>query len=110
MWFLVALIGKVTYFNMTVFYIYSLCFVALSGLGVVFLNAESILAFCFFVFFALILQNAGSAGESLKQTRQAIQAELISCMVESQKHDAGKQQLHIFQKMQLLGAIKNLKA
>lgn len=95
---------------MTIYYIYSLCFIALSGLGVVFLNAESILAFCFFVFFALIVQNASSAGESLSQTRQAIQAELVCCMLDAQKHDAGKQTLNIFQKMQLLHSVKSLKS
>ena len=95
---------------MNIYYIYSLCFVALSGLGIVFLNAESILAFCFFVFFGLIVQNSGSAGESLSQTRNAIQAELVSCMLEGQKHDAEKQTCAIFQKMQLLSAIKSLKA
>lgn len=95
---------------MTIYYIYSLCFIALSGLGVVFLNAESILAFCFFVFFALMVQNASSAGESLSQTRLAIQTELVSCMLDAQKHHAEKQTLHIFQKMQLLGGMESLKS
>jgi hypothetical protein len=94
---------------MTIYYIYTLGFVALSGLGIVFLNPESILAFCFFIFFALILQNAQSAGQSLEDTRQAVQAELVSCMLDAQKHDANKQQLHIFQKAQLLQCVGHLK-
>lgn len=94
---------------MTIYYIYSLCFLALSGLGIVFLNPESILALCFFIFFTLILQNADSAGQSLEDTRQAIQAELVSCMLDAQKHEANKQQLHLFQKTQLITSIKYLK-
>jgi hypothetical protein len=94
---------------MTLYYILTLCFLALSGLGVVFLNPESILALCFFIFFALILQNAHGAGQSLEDTRQAIQAELVSCMLKCQKHDANKQQLQIFMKTQLLSSIGHTK-
>lgn len=94
---------------MNLIFIFSLSLVALSGLGVVFLNSESILALCFFVFFALCLQNATSAGESLSQTRNAIQNECVSCMLDAQKHNAVQKQVSLFQKMQLLKCLSSLK-
>ena len=95
---------------MNLIFSFSLSFVALSGLGVVFLNSESILAVCFFIFFACLLQNATSAGESLSQTRRAIQSELVSCMLDAQKHNAAQKQVSLFQKMQLLKCLSSLKS
>ena len=69
---------------MTIFYFYAISFMALSGVGIVFLNAESILAACFFIFFALIVRNADSAVEGLDMTRQGVRKQLAECMYETQ--------------------------
>lgn len=66
------------------FYFYAISFIALSGVGIVFLNAESILSACFFIFFALILRNADSAVEGFDTSRQVIRKQLAECMYEAQ--------------------------
>ena len=90
---------------MTILYFYVLSFIALSGFGIVFLNAESILAACFFIFFALVLRNAGPAAEGLDTTRQAIADQLASSMYEGQRNSVKHQQLRHYEKMALLPAL-----
>lgn len=90
---------------MTIFYFYALSFIALSGFGIVFLNAESILAACFFIFFAFVLQNAGPAAEGLDTTRQAIQKQLTCSMYEGQCNSVKHQQLRHYEKIMLLPAL-----
>lgn len=76
---------------------------AFSGFGIVFLNAESILALCFFIFFGLILQNADSASEGLEETRQGVQEALASGMIDGQLDSLNKQQQADFQLAEILG-------
>ena len=84
-------------------YIYALSFIALSGFGIVFLNAESILAICFFVFFAFIIRYAEPATEGLDLSRQGIRDQLVETM----SHDAiaavEYQQQSCFEKITMLG-------
>lgn len=87
---------------MTIFYIYALSFIALSGYGIVFMNAESILASCFFIFFALVLRQAGAAAEGLDTTRQAIKQQLALCMYEGQYDSVKQHQRCHYEKLSLL--------
>lgn len=91
---------------MTVYQLYGLAFLGLSGLGVVYLNPESILALCFFIFFGLILQNSDSAGQSLETTRQALRDELVRGMLENQRHGASLQLNGLWQSLQLNAGLK----
>lgn len=85
---------------MTIFYIYALSCIALSGYGIVFLNAESILAVCFFIFFTLLLRNASAEG--LDTTRQAIKNQLASCMYQGQYDSAKRLERRHYDKFNLL--------
>jgi hypothetical protein len=109
------LIGNIDLFHflfyfMTIFYFYALSFIALSGFGIVFLNAESILAACFFIFFAFILQNAGPAVEGLDTSRQAIGQQLASSMYLGQFNSVKHEQLRHYEKAMLLPALSKLGA
>ena len=86
---------------------YIMTFITLSGLGVVFLNAESILALCFFIFLALIIQNV-SMDASLEEQKQAIKAELISCMIAVEKHNLCTKKLLCYKKAQLLSSLPHV--
>lgn len=89
--------------------IYITALLALSGLGITFANAESLLALCFFIFFALIINNSEPIGESLAQSRQAIQAELLSCMIDGEKISFTSKRLNIFRQTQLLAGLKTMR-
>lgn len=91
---------------MIIYYIYTLCFIAFSGLGVTFQNPELILALCLFIFVSLIVQNS-NAEQSFDHTRQAIQAELVSTMIHGQNNLGNQQQFHIFKKAQLLASLEH---
>lgn len=93
-------------FNFALYYI--TIFTALSGLGVVFLNSEAILAVCFFIFFALIIQNSGSISGSLEEQKQSIRAELVSCMIDGEKQSIQCKQLLCYKKAQLLACLEHV--
>lgn len=89
-------------------YYYAITFTALSGLGIVFLNAESILAVCFFLFFYLIIQNSDTISASLNQQKQSIRAELLSCMIDGQTLAVRTRKLLIYKKIMLLDSMQNI--
>lgn len=85
---------------------YILAFTALSGFGIVFLNAESILALCFFLFFALIVQNSESISATLDEHKHSIKFELVNYMIDGQKHAVTNQRLACYKKAELLTSVK----
>lgn len=86
---------------------YIIAFIALSGLGIVFFNAESILAICFFIFIALIMHN-DPISPTLEEFKQGIKVELISCMIDGQKHFINSKKALIYKKLQLISSLKNI--
>ena len=89
---------------------YILTFTALSGFGVVFLNAESILALCFFIFFALIVQNSESITSTLDEHKQSIKSECVKLMIDGEKHAVINQKLVSYKKGQLLSSVPYITA
>nr|YP_010003125.1 ATP synthase subunit 4 [Ulva torta]AZP40237.1 ATP synthase subunit 4 [Ulva torta] len=89
--------------NLTIYYIIAL--ITLSGLGIVFLNSESILAVCFFIFVALIVQN-DPISASLEEQKQSIRSELISCMIHGSMDQINLQKLVCYKKIQLLASLE----
>lgn len=89
-------------------YYYILAFIVLSGLGIVFLNPESILAVCFFLFFFLIMRNSHSMSSSLHEQKQTIRAELLNCMIHGQTIAVGTTKLLCYKKMQLLHSMQHM--
>jgi hypothetical protein len=92
---------------MTIYYLYAFFCILFSGLGIVFLNAESILALCFFLFLAILLQNSDSLTQGLENTRQTIQSELQKDMLIGQRHGFLIQQYQLFKKRQLLTSMEH---
>ena len=88
---------------------YAIAFIALSGLGVVFFNAESILALCFFVFVGLIMQN-DPVSATLEEQKQAIRSELIGCMIDFEKHFINSKKALCYKKLQLISSLKEITA
>lgn len=86
---------------------YIIAFIALSGLGVVFFNAESILALCFFIFVALIMQN-DPISATLEEQKQAIRSELVSCMIDGQRFFITSKKAICYKKLQLIGSLKHI--
>lgn len=89
--------------NLTIYYIIAL--IALSGLGIVFLNSESILAICFFIFVWLIMQN-DPVSASLEEQKQSIRSELISCMIHQSMDQISLHKLVCYKKIQLLASLE----
>ena len=89
--------------NLTIYYIIAL--IALSGLGIVFLNSESILAICFFIFVSLIVQN-DPISASLEEQKQSIRSELINCMIRGSMDQINLQKLVCYKKIQLLASLE----
>lgn len=86
---------------------YIIAFIALSGLGVVFFNAESILAICFFIFVALIM-HLDPVSATLEEQKQGVRAELVSCMIDGQKHFINSKKALCYKKLQLISSLKNI--
>jgi hypothetical protein len=61
-------------FQMQLF-LFSPCFISLCGFGVVFLNEESILAVCFFIFLFLMIRNSDPLSDTLKDLKQSIRSD-----------------------------------
>lgn len=91
-------------FNLT--YIYALAFSALSGLGIVFLNPESILALCFFLFFYLIIVNSDAISTSLNEQKQNLRSQLLTTMIDGQTATLKSRKNHFYKKSALLNCIK----
>lgn len=70
---------------LTILYL-SLGLITLSGFGVLFLNEETILAICFFIFLFLIIQNSDAASQALNEQKEAIRSELLTSLIEGQKN------------------------
>lgn len=88
--------------NNTILVVYQFAFFALSGLGLTFLNPESILALCFFIFFTVILQNSESISAGLEISRQAIEADLVELMINEEENRIHLNELHCLVKLQSL--------
>lgn len=93
-------------FNLT--YIYVLAFTALSGLGIVFLNPESILAFCFFLFFYLIIVNSDAISTSLNEQKQTLRSQLLTTMIHGQTATLNTRKVRTIKKIVLLDTLKQL--
>jgi Mitochondrial ATP synthase B chain precursor (ATP-synt_B) len=89
-------------------YFYILVFACLSGFGIVFLNPESILAMCFFIFFALIVQNSEYISATLDEHKHSIKSELVDNMVHGEKQTAVTRKLMCYKKAQLLTGIQHV--
>ena len=68
--------------NLTLIYILALF--ALSGLGITFINPESLLALCFFIFFGLSVHYSQPLRQALEDLRQSVEADLLSLMIDAQ--------------------------
>lgn len=86
---------------------YILAIIAFSGFGVLFLNAESILALCFFIFIALIIQN-DPVSVSLEEQKFTVRSEFISCMLHGEKDFVQSRKALIYKKVQLLHSLKHI--
>ena len=64
---------------------------ALSGLGVVFLTLNQSLQFVF-----------------LEEQKQGVRAELVSCMIDGQKHFINSKKALCYKKLQLISSLKNI--
>lgn len=93
--------------SLSIYTYYIIAFIALSGLGIVFFNAESILAICFFTFVALIMHN-DPISATLEEQKLGIRSELISCMIDGQKHFINSKKALIYKKLQLIGSLKDI--
>jgi hypothetical protein len=91
--------------NFTLYYI--IAFTALSGLGIVFLNAESILAFCFFVFVALIVKY-DPLSSALEEQRRIIRSDLMNCMIDGEIKLVSSKKILCFKKAQLLASLEHM--
>ena len=92
--------------NFALYYI--TIFTALSGLGIIFLNSEAILAVCFFIFFALIVQHSGPISGMLEEHKQSVRAELVCCMIDGEKQSIQSKQLLCYKKAQLLTCLEHV--
>jgi hypothetical protein len=86
---------------------YILAIIAFSGFGIIFLNAESILALCFFIFVALIIQN-DPVSASLEEQKRTVRSEFISCMLHGEKDFVQSKKTLIYKKVQLLDSLKQV--
>lgn len=59
--------------------------IALSGFGILFLNEETILAFCFFVFVYLMIRNSEAASLALDEQKSIIKSELLDSLIKGEK-------------------------
>lgn len=89
-------------------YYYLLVLTSLSGLGIVFLNSESILTVCFFVFCFFMMRNSHSMSSSLHEQKQTIRAGLANCMIRGQTIAVGTTKLLCYKKIQLLHSMPHM--
>jgi hypothetical protein len=87
---------------------YTLAFTLLSGLGVTFLNSESLLAVCFFIFLAFCLHNSKPFSQSLLDSTEEIHTRLLSCYVDSANNNMVTKKEKLAKKSMLLASIKAL--
>lgn len=89
--------------NATVFYL-ALAFISLCGFGVVFLNEESILAVCFFIFLFLMIRNSDPLSDTLKDLKQSIRSGLITSLIQAEWQILKTRTLTCEKKRQLLNS------
>nr|AOC61529.1 ATP synthase F0 subunit beta [Gloeotilopsis planctonica] len=70
---------------LTILY-FSLGLVTLSGFGILFLNEETILAICFFIFLYLMIANSDMASQALNEQKEVIRGELLESLIKGQKN------------------------
>ena len=70
----------------TIFYL-SLGLITFSGFGVIFLNEETILAICFFIFLYIMIQNSDGVSQGLNQQKKTIKHELQIDLIEDQLNE-----------------------
>lgn len=82
--------------------------IALSGFGILFLNSESILAICFFIFFFLLIQNSDLVNQTLDSQKEGIKVELLSSLIEGQKNAVSAEIVINHQEYELTSGLENL--
>jgi hypothetical protein len=87
---------------------FSLGIVILSGFGILFLNEETILAICFFIFLYLIIQNSELASQALNEQKELIRGELLTSLIEGQKNAVNAKVLVNHRKYELTLGLENV--
>lgn len=91
----------------TILYL-SLGIITLSGFGILFLNEETILAICFFVFLFLVIQNSDVASQTLSEQKEAIKSELLTSLIQGQKNAVNAEIIINHQEYSLTLGLENL--
>ena len=63
--------AQIIFQPITILYFF-LAIITLSGFGIIFLNEESILAICFFIFLFLVVKNSSTVYEALVEQKEVI--------------------------------------
>lgn len=92
---------------LTILY-FSLGLITFSGFGILFLNEETILAVCFFIFLFLGIQNSDVASQTLEEQKSAIRWELLSTLIRGQKNAVSAEILINHQEYELTLGLSNL--
>jgi len=92
---------------LTIFYA-SLGLIALSGFGILFLNEETILAICFFIFLYLLIQNSDAASEAIESQKEVIRLELLTSLVKGQRDAVNAKVLLNHRKYELTSGLEAL--
>jgi hypothetical protein len=86
-------------------FFYLLAIILFGGLGVTFLNSESLLAFCFFIFFAFCSQNSASLSQSLQHSTEAVRTALLCHMIQASKQNLVAKTKRLAKQTQLLASV-----
>nr|YP_025787.1 ATP synthase F0 subunit b [Tupiella akineta]AAQ18746.1 ATP synthase F0 subunit b [Tupiella akineta] len=86
----------------------SLGLITLSGFGILFLNEETILAICFFIFLYLIIQNSDVVSQALNEQKEAIRSELLTSLIKGQKNAVNAKVLINHKKYELTLGLENI--
>ena len=81
--------------------------IGLSGFGILFLNEESILALCFFIFFYLILQHSSGATSALDEQIRSYHT-LLAVLIKGQKKAKNAKVLIIHRNIELTLGLEKL--
>jgi Mitochondrial ATP synthase B chain precursor (ATP-synt_B) len=92
---------------LTLFY-FALGLVTLSGFGILFLNEETILAICFFIFLYLVIQNSELASQALNEQKELIKGELLTSLIKGQKNAVNAKVLVNHRKYELTLGLANV--
>nr|YP_010733809.1 ATP synthase F0 subunit b [Gayralia brasiliensis]YP_010733838.1 ATP synthase F0 subunit b [Monostroma nitidum]WEG93080.1 ATP synthase F0 subunit b [Gayralia brasiliensis]WEG93109.1 ATP synthase F0 subunit b [Monostroma nitidum] len=87
---------------------FSLGLITLSGFGILFLNEETILAICFFIFLYLIIKNSDVISETLYSQKAVKKAELLTSLIKGQTNAVNAKILINHKKYELTLGLENL--